>query len=646
MLSTRLAVAAAAALIGIGAAASTAQAQFTVFTPADSGPGSLRRAINNANANANLSRIEFNLPAITTITPLASLPAITAPVELDGFTQPGVVIDVVNSAQGLAVTTNGSLIRGLTIHDSSNAAVADGIQVTGNGNRLEGNNIGTDVAGASLGFTNLTTGVVVTGDQNVVKAGVIAESNGDGLAINGDENIVVGSRIGLPVGGGLGNALNGVSVTGDENQIGTMNAGDRNIISENNAHGALIAGNHNRVEGNYVGLDDTGAAGPGNVTDGVHVVGNENLVRGNSATLNNAGVFVDGTSNTIMGNTLDDNDDGVLIVGGNTNLVGGDEPNVITGNGDSGVEIEGGQNHRVENNDIGSATAPNDYGVRVESSFNLVVDNTVTANADAGIKVDGDAVGPPPLGNLVDGNEVAGNRKGVMVEDSHNNGITDNAISGSLEEGVLIEAFDLPNANGNWLTGNTITGSGLSGVRIEEADENLVGLPDAEINTITGNGEDGVTVETGQDNAVVNNSIYGNDNLGIDLAADGVTTNDGLLDADPGPNGLQNHPSISDHQLVVVQQGGLFIPKSRISWTLRSAAATDYRLEFYANDTCAGRGEAKELVATRQVTTDATGLVEGSIDIAPVDETVTVSATETDAAGLVLGPTSELSQCG
>ena len=61
---------------------------------------------------------------------------------------------------------------------------------------------------------------------------------------------------------------------------------------------------------------------------------------------------------------------------------------------------------------------------------------------------------------------------------------------------------------------------------------------------ITGNGEDGVTVEPGDDNAVVNNSIYRNADLGIDLAGDGQTANDGLLDLDPGANGLQNHPTI------------------------------------------------------------------------------------------------------
>ena len=83
-----------------------------------------------------------------------------------------------------------------------------------------------------------------------------------------------------------------------------------------------------------------------------------------------------------------------------------------------------------------------------------------------------------------------------------------------------------------------------------------------------------------------------------------------------------------------------------IGWTLRSAANTDYRLEFYINDTCAGRGEAKELLATEQVTTDGTGLAQGSITVDPVDTKVTVTATETDPNGVVLGPTSELSGCG
>ena len=572
----------------------------------------------------------------------------------------GVVINAVNTTRALALTTDDSLIRGLTIHDASGAAaVADGIQVTGNRNHLESNQIGTDVVGNTLNHANLTTGVVITGNANIVKGGVIADSSGNGLTITGDRNMVLAGRIGLPYDGGIGSP-NGVSVTGDENQIGTLSTGDRNVISGNRSDGVVIAGNHNRVEGNYVGLDETGATGPGNINNGVSVVGNENLVSGNVASLNDTGVRVDGTNNTVMANAVGtdaartaaqgNGRDGVRIVGGIGNVVGGDlevEGNLIAANLESGVQLDGGGlGHRVEGNDIGAAGLPNAEGVVVSSSLTVVTGNLVSKNSDAGIVLDYWGLGQPLAGNAVEDNEVTGNAKGVVVEDAHVNTITDNVISGNAGEGVLIAAVDLNNADGNRLTGNTITGNGSSGVRIDAADENSVGAVGGDVNVISGNGGDGVTVTTGQDNAVVNNSIFDNGDLGIDLVDDGPTVNDGLGDVDAGPNQQQNHPTISNHQLVKVQVGGLFIPKSRISWTLRSTPATDYRLEFYLNDTCAGRGEAKELLGTQQVITDGTGLVQGSIDFAPVDENVTVTATVTDPNGFVDGPTSELSGCG
>ena len=626
-----------AALIGLGATASAAQAQ-TVTSTANAGPGTLRAAINQANANANLSVIDFNLPAAgNTITPAFNLPVITQPVELHGA---GVVIDTVNTAWGIGLSTNNSSIDGLTINDSSGVSPAVGIQVAGNGNSLAGIQIGTDAAGAALGMWNLSTGVLINGSQNVVKSSLISESNGDGLVINGNRNTVVGSRFGLAT-NGLGNSASGVAVTGNENQIGGMNTGDGNVSSDNNDHGLEIAGNLNRVEGNYVGLDDAGANGVGNVNDGIHLTGNQNLVRGNVSSDNDAGVFVDGTSNTIMANTLGTdagraaaigNWDGVQIAGGFTNLVTG---NFAAGNQDSGVKVEAGQNHRVEDNELGTAALPNDDGVLVLSSFNVVTGNTSTGNRDAGVKIDSPAAGPPALGNVVDANDLDGNEQGVVIEDAHRNAVTGNTISANLDEGVLIEAFDRPNADGNWLTGNTISDNGLSGVRIEDGDENSVGLVDREVNVISDNGEDGVTVESGDDNAVVNNSIYRNDDLGIDLAGDGVTANDGLLDADTGANGLQNHPIIDGRSTA-----------DAVDWTLRTAASTDYRLEFYVNDQCAGGHDAKELLGAQQVTTDATGLAQGTFVVGTLDEKVTVSATETDANGNVTGPTSELSTCG
>ena len=60
---------------------------------ADSGPGSLRQAILDANvaAAAESRRIEFNIPGtgVHTIAPLSELPVITRAVTVDGLTQPG-----------------------------------------------------------------------------------------------------------------------------------------------------------------------------------------------------------------------------------------------------------------------------------------------------------------------------------------------------------------------------------------------------------------------------------------------------------------------------------------------------------------------------------------------------------------------------
>src|SRR5262249_25495639 len=78
---------------------------FVVTTTNDSGPGSLRQAILNANATPGLNSILFDIPASPaplldspvpgfdpvnqtwTITPLTPPPAITDPIVIDGFTQ-------------------------------------------------------------------------------------------------------------------------------------------------------------------------------------------------------------------------------------------------------------------------------------------------------------------------------------------------------------------------------------------------------------------------------------------------------------------------------------------------------------------------------------------------------------------------------
>ena len=80
--------------------------RFVVTNTNDSGTGSLRQAILNANANPGLDTITFDIPGtgVQTISPASALPTITDPVVIDGYTQPGA------SPNTLAVGDNAVLL--------------------------------------------------------------------------------------------------------------------------------------------------------------------------------------------------------------------------------------------------------------------------------------------------------------------------------------------------------------------------------------------------------------------------------------------------------------------------------------------------------------------------------------------------------
>src|SRR5438105_5790153 len=92
---------------------------FTVTNTNDSGAGSLRQAILDANANPGTDMISFNIPGggSHVITPASALPTITDPVEIDGYTQagasPNTLLDGDNAV--LLIELNGSNIGGFTL---------------------------------------------------------------------------------------------------------------------------------------------------------------------------------------------------------------------------------------------------------------------------------------------------------------------------------------------------------------------------------------------------------------------------------------------------------------------------------------------------------------------------------------------------
>lgn len=285
---------------------------FTVTTTADAGPGSLRQAIADSNANGATvaDLIAFGIPGTGphVITVASPLPQITGLVTIDGTTQPGWVSNTNTPDQGglngniaielsssqtlpntigllLAAQTPGGTItlRGLAIN-RFNTLVAAG---TSSADLVvEGCYLGTDASGdvvpalpgsaiSADGDVALRIGGLLPAQRNLI-AGSSGQATGTGIGINLTSFTVDGSlrvqgnligtdRTGTQARGWrIGIALSGYS-SGQENPAGILVGGNtpaaRNLIS-GNRETAIAFGRPQgvRVQGNWIGADVTGLA--------------------------------------------------------------------------------------------------------------------------------------------------------------------------------------------------------------------------------------------------------------------------------------------------------------------------------------------------------------------------------------------------
>ena len=314
---------------------------FTVTNNLDSGTGSLRQAITDANAvTPGTNTIAFNIPApgVQIISVLHQLPVITNAMIIDGTTQPGYAgtpLIALNgnslfaSACGLVIAGNGSTVRALTIQRFKlSSASSHGILIQGGGgNVVAGCFIGTETNGITQQFNN-GAGVWISNSVNNVIGGTNAADRnlisgnivcGVLISDGATSNQVLGNIIGLGIAGTNAVANNrGVVISNTPNNIigGTV-PGARNVISGQTDHEVLIIGlgaSGNVVAGNYIGTRADGTAlSTNNVNfDGVSV---------NNAPSNTIGGTVAAARNVLSGNN-----NGVTLLG--TNSYG----NVIQGN--------------------------------------------------------------------------------------------------------------------------------------------------------------------------------------------------------------------------------------------------------------------------------------------------------------------------
>ena len=536
----------------------------------DGSPGTLRAAINEANAASGPAVIDFAIPGsgVQTITLMTDLPAITNQVAIEGASQGGPgfaglpLVALVAGTSGptppitgldFAAGSDGSAVQGLVIDGFASA----GIEIEANSVTVVGNEIGTDPSGTMaagngsgveiLGAGN-TIGGTTTADRNVISA-----NTNDGILIAGSGatgNVILGNDVGTDLTGtvSLGNLSSGVVVTGAPgNTIGGTAPGAGNVISGNGT-----------TEGQGAGVLINGAAAVGNVVQG-----------------NFIGTDSSGTS------ALANQGFGVAIVAASGNTLGGTaagDGNVISGNAFSGVFL------------AGPGTTQN-----------------IVAGNDIGLAADG----IHGLGNAMDGISL---QMGAV-----NNQIANNVIAANTQDGVNLSGVSqnqlLDNLIGTNSSDATGLGNGLDGVRVTGlGNNNTIGGTGAGAgNTLADNGRDGVEVESGTGNGILGNAIFANTRMGIELG--------------PGANNNQEFPDLTR----VFSTGSSTVIQGTLDSTPGTTFRLEFFANDMADPSGFGQGQVFLPAATLSVTTasDGTASFSETVPVAlSAGQVVTATATD------------------
>lgn len=600
---------------------------------------SLAEAISLANASAGADTIVFDItvpapqvPPYTIVLDYA-LPALTDNnTTIDGISGTGgfcdkppipvVEIQGQNLASGavLTVNSNHNVIRGLIINNTPNTGF-QGISITGDGNLVECNYLGTDTTGnfSDSTLVNYIGVMLDTANNNTVLNNVIvSRSNGVSL-VSGTGNKIQGNYIGLnfdgtnriPIGGfGIRVGVN-LNAAATGNIIGTDGDGtdddlEGNVISGNTSSGIqLLGATNNVIAGNYIGTTAFGdAPTTGNVTS------------------NGTGIVL---RSAASGNRI-----------GGTNP---DERNVISGNSIIGVGIldANTNNNTLQGNYIGLAengtdAVPNTSGgVRINTAGNTISDmNIIAGNGVYGVRVDTTSgtttIQDNYIGTDASGGAAVSNPIGVDVVTGSVT-LTNNVISGNTTSGVNLAGTGSNTVSDNFIgsdVGGTFGVPNGTGVNIDSSNNTLTN------NTIAFNTGVGVRITNGGifGNNIASNRYQENGQLGIDLGGVGVNPND-AGDGDTGANNLQNYP--------VLAYGDSF--NSLIRYSFNSIASSDFTLEFYVCDATPQEGMTS--LGTEFVTTDASGNITNADFNVSLTSGDFVTATATDT----FGNTSEFAPC-
>lgn len=480
----------------------------TVTSAADSGPGTLRQTLLDAQSGDSITFDPAIFPrdAPATIYLRTSLPGISQGNLTIDASNAGVVLDGSSTPQdscGIRIMSDYNTVKGLQIFNFPGDGIivgpgryntiggersrGEGNVISGSkssdihlkiasNNVIMGNYIGTDAAGQ----VKVSSGdwmVLLDGGSasNVIEGNVIA----GGLCIidvGSSYNEVIGNFIGVDATGTRPfDGWAGVHIAGQPfNRIGGTTAEERNVINGSvGVHGAR----DNFVIGNFVGTDATGTQAIGSAwipLEGDHNFVEQNVIAGQMA----------------LGAGADCN-----FIGGN--YIGTDVTGSVALSG--ALSVSGGEHNVIQANLIVGGKQPAALSLDSGANYNWVRHNRV------GTDVSGTMA-------LSDSKTI-----GVAVEHGEGNVIEGNLISGNGGGGVILGE----KASRNWLRGNYI-GTAADGVSalpnngkggvVVYGTSNVIGGPSPEDGNVIGyNFKAGILVcKAAQHNCIVHNSLIEN----------------------------------------------------------------------------------------------------------------------------------------
>jgi hypothetical protein len=404
--------------------------------------------------------------------------------------QPGIG-DGINIGYGASHTIIGGEMPGARNIISANGDDGITLQNGGtNGTQVIGNYIGTDITGRKA-LGNAEMGVrLMGGVQATIVGGVTPAarniiSGNDYMGIQLRDpgtsgNRIIGNFIGVDVTGAtpLPNGDKGVWLWlgASDNFIGDVTPGAGNVISANGDDGIKVEGPNatgNKIWGNFIGTDLTGAIDLGNQNNGIILMEDASATVGGATTLGARGNFIGGTvpgarnlisgnghagiffrDATTTGNVVQGNLIGVNLAGteklpngvygifiglqARANQIGGTSAaarNVISGNGQAGLWLQDRNTNAnvIQGNYIGvagdGATALGNgkagivlsngpQGTKIGGS-EAGAGNVISANGEVGVWISGTAT----LNNEVSGNWIGTGANGVTPAGNRGHGV-------------------------------------------------------------------------------------------------------------------------------------------------------------------------------------------------------------------------------